>query len=489
MISVVCWIPKGASKAEPVVPEPPTQEEIEDIIKSGALATREESDVEDDDNMDVDAAKAVHEVSHALTAANALGKNSSNGFPDITDALKELDMDHYDEEDDGIELFGSGLGDTYYPSNDVDPYLKDKDDEDDEEIEDLTIKSTDSVVVCARNEDDVSHLEIYILEESEDGSLNMYVHHDVILPAFPLCTAWLDCNLNGGDKGNFIAVGSMEPAIEIWDLDLIDELQPHVVLGGVSEKKKKKGKKAVVKYKKDSHKDSVLGLSWNREVRNVLASASADHSVKVWDIVEGKCAVTMEHHTDKVQSVSWNRHVPEVLLSGSFDRSVVMKDMRSPSHAGIRWSVPADVESLAWDPHVGHTFLVSLEDGTVQAFDIRAAASGSDSTSTKPNFVLHAHDKAVCSISYNPSVPNLLATGSTDKMVKLWDLSSNQPSCIASKNLKAGHVFSVAFSEDSPSLLAVGGDKGRLEVWNTMAEDAVAQRFGRSNRSSNKSSA
>ena len=27
----------------------------------------------------------------------------------------------------GIELFSKGLGDLYYPSNDMDPYLKDED--------------------------------------------------------------------------------------------------------------------------------------------------------------------------------------------------------------------------------------------------------------------------------------------------------------------------------------------------------------------------
>lgn len=34
--------------------------------------------------------------------------------------------------------------------------------------------------------------------------------------------------------------------------------------------------------------------------RNALASASADKTVKVWDMVTGKCTVTLEHHTDKV---------------------------------------------------------------------------------------------------------------------------------------------------------------------------------------------
>uniref|UniRef100_A0A6N2LCW2 Uncharacterized protein n=1 Tax=Salix viminalis TaxID=40686 RepID=A0A6N2LCW2_SALVM len=132
---------------------------------------------------------------------------------------------------------------------------------------------------------------VWILDETSDGDSNVYVHHEVPLSAFPLCTAWLDCPLKGGEKGNFIAVGSMEPAIEIWDLDIIDEVQPAVVLGGIKEKKKKKkGKKASIKYKEGSHTDSVLGLAWNKHFRNILASASADRQVKIWDVDAGKCS-------------------------------------------------------------------------------------------------------------------------------------------------------------------------------------------------------
>ncbi|KAI8007147.1 hypothetical protein LOK49_LG07G00184 [Camellia lanceoleosa] len=68
-------------------------------------------------------------------------------------------MEHYDEEDDGVELIGTRIRDAYYPSNDMDPYLKDQNDDDSEEVEDMTITAEDAVIVCARNEDDVSHLE------------------------------------------------------------------------------------------------------------------------------------------------------------------------------------------------------------------------------------------------------------------------------------------------------------------------------------------
>lgn len=40
MISALCWVPKGVAKAIADTAEPPTKEEIEELLKSGTLAAR-----------------------------------------------------------------------------------------------------------------------------------------------------------------------------------------------------------------------------------------------------------------------------------------------------------------------------------------------------------------------------------------------------------------------------------------------------------------
>lgn len=56
--------------------------------------------------MDAEVEKQTGDVAQALAVADALGKTSKNKsgthLEDLTDGLKELDMENYDEEDDGI---------------------------------------------------------------------------------------------------------------------------------------------------------------------------------------------------------------------------------------------------------------------------------------------------------------------------------------------------------------------------------------------------
>ena len=95
----------------------------------------------------------------------------------------------------------------------------------------------------------------------DTGSGNLYTHHDVMLPAIPLCVEWFDTRPNKATEfGNFAAVGTMDPDIELWDLDVVDNMYPAAILGQSSQttsgapmepatkKKKKKSKKANEQY-------------------------------------------------------------------------------------------------------------------------------------------------------------------------------------------------------------------------------------------------
>ena len=60
--------------------------------------------------------------------------------------------------------------------------------------------------------------QVWVYEDAgQEGESNIYVHHDIMLPAFPLCLAWLNCRPSGVlEPANLAAVGAMNPGIEIW---------------------------------------------------------------------------------------------------------------------------------------------------------------------------------------------------------------------------------------------------------------------------------
>ena len=57
---------------------------------------------------------------------------------------------------------------------------------------------------------------------------DLYVHHEFILAAHPLCMEWIPTFEK--KKVNLLAVGTFVPAIEIWDLNSEDS-EPVCVLG------------------------------------------------------------------------------------------------------------------------------------------------------------------------------------------------------------------------------------------------------------------
>ncbi|RYO87263.1 hypothetical protein DL766_010316 [Monosporascus sp. MC13-8B] len=491
MITTSAWVPRGFAAPFPAKYKF-DEAEFERIAELAKLQLDDANeDLEEAQEEEKNAASGAKTEGDSKTTESAADDNEPEEINIDDDDLKEYDLEHYDDDDDDAEgqsmdMFGNIKSLTYYENNKDDPYITipDGEDEDDDDREELQILATDNLLLAAKVEDELAHLEVYVYEDEAD---NLYVHHDIMLPAIPLCVEWLDIpvakpSVEQDSTANFVAIGTMDPDIEVWDLDTVDCMYPNAILGQggnppKDEEKKKKKKKKSKKANDEYHIDAVLSLAANRKHRNLLASASADKTVKLWDLNTTKCAKSYSYHTDKVCSLAWHSVESTVLLSGSYDRTVVAADMRAPEAQAPRWGVESDVENVRWDPHDQHYFYVSTENGIIHYHDVRNAPSSP--TASKPVWTLQAHDQSLSSFDINAHIPGYVATGSTDKTVKLWNIQPTGPAMVVSRNLDVGKVFSTTFAPDAEVAfrLAVAGSKGTLHVWDTSTNAAIRQAF------------
>jgi periodic tryptophan protein 1 len=278
--------------------------------------------------------------------------------------------------------FANVKGLTYYQDNNDDPYITLKEDDDELEGEELALLSSDNMIISARTTSDLSSLDFHIYNEPDE---NLYVHHDLMLPAFPLCVEWLDFPGSGASSstasGSYIAVGSFDPSIEIWDADMVDGLYPHAILGPSPHLEKpeakpkgtgKKKKKVMVEPSSnaDHHTQPVLTLSWSPYHRNLLLSGSADATIKLWDMTRESPMAALRswdkiHGGEKIQAVEWNKGaqasaagLERAVLSAGWDRTVKVWDSRAVDDA-IGLKMGSDVECVRWDPWEAHSFFGS----------------------------------------------------------------------------------------------------------------------------------
>ncbi|KAK0730628.1 WD40-repeat-containing domain protein [Lasiosphaeris hirsuta] len=495
MITATAWVPRGFAAPFPTK-YAFDEEEFERIA---ALAKLQLDDAHEDlEEAEAEAQATGNGVKAGAGAESEVKpskkkskKSKQQDDIELDDDLKEYNLESYDDDDENEEqgvgqnmgMFGNVKTLAFYDSNKDDPYITLKDDlnDDEEEREELQILATDNLLLSAKIEDELAHLEVYVYEDEAD---NLYVHHDIMLPAIPLCIEWLDISVGkaGVSKdsvANFVAIGTFDPDIEIWDLDTVDCMYPNAILGqgGNIEEKKKKKKKKSKKANGEYHVDAVLALAANRKHRNLLASASADKTVKLWDLHTAKCAQSYTYHTDKVCSLAWHSVESTVLLSGSYDRTAAITDMRAPTELPTRVGVESDVETVKWDPHDPNFFFVTTENGVVHYFDIRNATKVP--LASKAVWQLQAHDESVSTFDLNTVIPGFMATASTDKTVKLWDISAGGPALVVSRDFDVGRVFSATFGPDPEVAfrLAVAGSKGTVSVWDTSTNASVRKFF------------
>ncbi|KAJ5127895.1 Ribosome assembly protein rrb1 [Penicillium atrosanguineum] len=132
-----------------------------------------------------------------------------------------------------------------------------------------------------------------------------------------------------------------------------------------------------------AHQSSVEELQWSPNEKNVFASASSDGSVKVWDVrsKSRKPAVDVMISKTDVNVMSWANQTFHLLATGADDGQWAVWDLRhwKPNNAG------------------------QISASPVASFDF--------------------HKEPITSIEWHPTDDSVVAVGSADNTVTLWDLA------------------------------------------------------------------
>jgi parallel beta-helix repeat protein len=214
------------------------------------------------------------------------------------------------------------------------------------------------------------------------------------------------------------------------------------------------------------HTDWVRSVAFSPDGR-LLASGSADYTIKLWEVASGREVRTLTGHTWTVTSVAFSPD-GRLLASGSRDKTIKLWDVASGSLVRTLSGPTDDVNSVAFSPDgrlLASDFCgrYELGRGCVQG-EIRLweVASGREVRT------LSGHTYAVRSVAFSPD-GRLLASGSRDETInaireriKLWEVASGRE-----VRTLTGHtwaVTSVAFSPDGRLLASGSGDR-TIKLW------------------------
>ncbi|KAL5571182.1 hypothetical protein UlMin_020779 [Ulmus minor] len=157
-------------------------------------------------------------------------------------------------------------------------------------------------------------------------------------------------------------------------------------------------------------------LSWNKFVKNQIASSDYEGIVTVWDVNTRQSVMEYEEHEKRAWSVDFSRTEPSRLVSGSDDCKVKVWCTKQEASA-LNIDMKANICCVKYNPGSSHHIAVGSADHHIHYYDLRNIS--------QPLHVFSGHQKTVSYVKFLSN--NELASASTDSTLRLWDVKENMP--------------------------------------------------------------
>ena len=198
------------------------------------------------------------------------------------------------------------------------------------------------------------------------------------------------------------------------------------------------------------HTNTIFSIAVSPDGRHIV-SGSEDMTLRLWDLGNGRCLNTMKGHTSTVNSVavsSDGRHI----VSGSYEKTLRVWDLGTGRCLNILQGHTGPVRSVAVSPD-GRHILSGSEDNTLRVWDLRTGRCLN---------TLQGHTHWVTSVAMSPDGRHIVS-GSEDNTLRVWDLRTGR--CLNTVKVHKYGVTSIAVSPDGRHIVSASDRENTLRVW------------------------
>ncbi len=268
--------------------------------------------------------------------------------------------------------------------------------------------------------------------------------------------------------GNLLATGGVDGTVKLWNREGKKLAIFSSSLSNPRSLPSDSTDSGVVEIFRSSHSGFVESLAWSAD-GEILASASSDGTVKLWNREGKELAILWGHSVQsssskrfsvRFKSVAWSQD-GKILATGSEDGTVKLwnregKELATLSgHFGL-------ITSVAWSKD--GILASSSEDGTVRLWNREG----------KELATLFEHLQTINSVAW--SEDGILASGSDDGTVKLWDREGKELVTLQGVFGEVDRIFSGVKSvawHGNGQTLASGNHDGTMRLWNREKKELV----------------